>query len=65
MREPEDVGEDQMGTPAEAGETSAARADLQEAEERWAGTGWGNLIADCSQSGAGVEAAVSPGPCSR
>jgi len=65
VREPEDDGEDQMGTPAEAGETSAVRADLQEAGERWARMGWGNLIAGCSQSAAGVEAAEGPGPCSQ
>lgn len=64
MRELEDDGEDRMGTPAEAGETSAVRADLQEAGERWAWMGLGNLIAGCSQSAAAVDAAESPGPCS-
>ena len=39
-----------MGTPAEAGETSAVRADLQEAGERWAWMGLGNLIAGCSET---------------
>lgn len=65
VRKPEDDGEDRMGTPAEAGETSTVRAGLQEAGERWVWMGWGNLIAGCSQSAVGVEAAESPGPCSR
>lgn len=65
VREPEDDGEDRMGTPAEAGETSTVRAGLQEAGERWVWMGCGNLIAGCFQSAVGVEAAESPGPCSR
>ena len=50
VREPEDDGEDRMGTPAEAGETSTVRAGLQEAGERWEWMGWGNLIAGCSET---------------
>ena len=50
VREPGDDEEDRRGTPAGAAETLTARVDLQEPGERWAEMGWGNLIADCSET---------------
>ena len=50
VREPGDDEEDRRVTPAGAAETLTARVDLQEPGERGAEMGWGNLIADCSET---------------